>query len=146
MTVTGQQGDKPFRQELDVASAPKSIDNKALRILWASNKIADLSDYVQVEGNADMVAMITNLGLTYNLLTKYTSFIAVDTIVRAFEPGTTAKQPLPLPAGVANSAIAGGVPSVPEPETWALLTVALLTILASLRVLRPQAVGLGRKE
>ncbi len=136
--VTGQQGDKPFRQELELSAAPKSIDNKALRILWARNKIAELSDYVQVEGNSETVALITNLGLTYNLLTKYTSFIAVDTIVRAFEPGTKAKQPLPLPAGVANSAIGGGVPSVPEPETWALLLVALFSIGISAKLLHPR--------
>lgn len=128
ITVTGQQGNLPFKQSIDVASVKASEENRVLRYLWARDLIAQLSDYVQLENKSETVQQITNLGLTYNLLTRYTSFIAVDHVVRTQEQGTTAKQPLPLPQGVSNLAVGGEVPTVPEPETWMLLTLASLVI------------------
>jgi Ca-activated chloride channel family protein len=67
---------------------------------------------------------ITELGLKYRLLTDYTSFIAVDKIVR--NPGganTTVDQPQPLPAGVSELAL-GEVPSTPEPEFLSMTLLA----------------------
>jgi Ca-activated chloride channel family protein len=54
------------------------------------------------------VKEITSLGLTYNLLTAYTSFVAIDDRVRT-EGGETVtiKQPLPLPQGVSDYAVGG---------------------------------------
>jgi Ca-activated chloride channel family protein len=62
--------------------------------------------------------------LAHNLLTDYTSFIAVDQVVR--NPGgsaTPVEQPLPLPQGVSNLAV-GQVPSTPEPEFALLAALA----------------------
>ncbi len=67
---------------------------------------------------------ITTLGLTHNLLTDFTSFIAVDHVVR--NPGGNAPmvdQPLPLPQGVSNLAV-GQAPSTPEPEFALLAALA----------------------
>ncbi|MDP6909813.1 MAG: hypothetical protein QF371_09910, partial [Flavobacteriales bacterium] len=49
---------------------------------------------------------VTELGLKYNLLTQYTSFVAIDSEARN-ENGipTTVVQPLPLPDGVSNLAV-----------------------------------------
>lgn len=133
IVITGMQGNLPFRQVIDLANVKPSGENQALRYLWARSKIAELSDYAQVSNKSELVAQITNLGLTYNLLTKYTSFIAVDKVVRATEPGTTAKQPLPLPQGVSDNAVGETVPTVPEPETWALLTLCVILLGMTLR-------------
>lgn len=67
-----------------------------------------LADYNQLNRQDERVKEITNLGLTYNLLTAYTSFVAVDTRVR-LEDGQaiTVKQPLPLPLGVSDYAVGG---------------------------------------
>ena len=46
---------------------------------------------------------ITALGLHYSLLTQYTSFIAVDDVVRTTEAAAPVNQPLPLPQGVSNA-------------------------------------------
>ncbi len=46
-----------------------------------------------------------NLGLKYHLMTQYTSFVAVDTIVRDTGELVTVKQPLPLPEGVSDYAV-----------------------------------------
>ena len=80
------------------------------------------------------------------MLTQYTSFIAVDHVVRTSEAAATVDQPLPLPQGVSNSAIGGengavnsvvagaAVPSTPEPAAWlSLLVVVGLVGVAVLR-------------
>jgi hypothetical protein len=52
------------------------------------------------------VKEVTNLGLIYNLLTAYTSFVAIDTQIRLKDGQTvTVKQPLPLPQGVSDYAV-----------------------------------------
>ena len=62
-----------------------------------------LSDYNLLRQNDNRIAEVTNLGLTYNLLTAYTSFIAVDSEVRNKDgKTTTVNQPLPLPEGVSD--------------------------------------------
>jgi Ca-activated chloride channel family protein len=53
---------------------------------------------------------VTQLGLTYNLLTAYTSFVAIDTEVRLIDgQAVTVKQPLPLPEGVSDYAVGRGM-------------------------------------
>jgi Ca-activated chloride channel family protein len=50
------------------------------------------------------------LGLKYNLMTEFTSFVAVDTVVRADgAKSRTVRQPLPLPQGVSDMAVGGSV-------------------------------------
>lgn len=103
--IVGQN--KTFTRTIDVSEYITADRNRALKYLWARHKIALLSDYNQVNPNDERVKEITNLGLTYSLLTEYTSFIAADTQIRT-EGGqtTTVQQPLPLPHGVSNNAVA----------------------------------------
>jgi Ca-activated chloride channel family protein len=42
---------------------------------------------------------------------------------------TQVKQPLPLPKGVSNLAVGGSVPTVPEPEEYALMAVVMMMLL-----------------
>ena len=126
LSITGLTGEGAFKQSFDLATVQSSDDNAALRYLWARSRIARLADYQRVDNSPDRVNEITQLGLKYNLLTAYTSFIAVDQRVRNANPAdaNTVKQPLPMPAGVSNLAVGGQVPTTPEPETWLLLSVA----------------------
>ena len=75
--------------------------------------------------------------LQYSLLTQYTSFLAVDQVVRNTAPAdsTTVNQPSPLPQGVENTALGVEVPSTPEPATWGaiLVTLSVLAMLATRR-------------
>jgi len=101
----------------------------ALRHLWARSRIQQLSDQEALEGGSGQRDAITALGLRYSLLTQYTSFVAVDEIVRAREAAVPVAQPLPLPQGVSDAAVGGelgaAVPSTPEPAAWlSLLVVA----------------------
>ena len=103
-------------------------DASALRHLWARSRIQQLSDQEALEGGSGQRDAITALGLHYSLLTQYTSFIAIDQIVRTSEAAETVNQPLPLPQGVSNLAVGevgAAVPSTPEPAAWLSLLVVL---------------------
>ncbi|MDO5625583.1 MAG: VIT domain-containing protein [Pseudomonadota bacterium] len=131
LIVQGQAAQGPYTQTvpIDVAGAP---DTRALRQLWARHRIAALSDQEALTGGSAQQAAITRLGLAHELLTQYTSFIAVDRVVRnAGGTAATAHQPSPLPEGVGNRAVAdasalgAAISSTPEPETWAAMLVVL---------------------
>jgi Ca-activated chloride channel family protein len=135
ITVRGQSGAGEYVQRFPIAASRPLEGTSALAYLWARSRIATLSDYAQLDRSDERVKAVTNLGMTYNLLTAYTSFVAVDDIVR--NPGgnaQTVKQPLPLPAGVENSAVGTAIHTTPEPGTWALLTV--LVIVFGARIYR----------
>jgi Ca-activated chloride channel family protein len=106
ITLNGISGNGPYREVIDVGAVKPMESNSALRYLWARHRIALLSDYNKLRSNDKRVKEVTDLGLTYNLLTAYTSFVAVDTEVRN-QSGqvSTVKQPLPLPQGVSDYAV-----------------------------------------
>ena len=104
--VRGLSADGPFEQELDVSATRPSNTNAALRYLWARHRIALLADYNRLQPQDERVREVTNLGLSYNLLTAYTSFVAVDSQRRLKDgKAVTVKQPLPLPEGVSDYAV-----------------------------------------
>jgi len=134
--LEGIAGEGTYERTLDVAAAKPASENAALRYLWARKRIALLGDYKRLEGDGAVRAEITRLGLNYNLLTAYTSFVAVDTTPRRVDPDlTTVKQALPLPKGVSDLAVGGTqISTTPEPSTWVLLIVAgLLFAVVTLR-------------
>ena len=70
--------------------------NIALKYLWARKKIQLLDDYSNVKFSDSLKNKITKLALKYNILTKYTSFVAVDNVKRTDgKAQTTVNQPLP---------------------------------------------------
>lgn len=124
INISGYQGDAVYQKSIDVNSSMVASDNQALRYLWARHRIAELGDYMKVQASSERKAEITTLGLTYNLLTAYTSFIAIDEeIVNPKAKSKTVKQALPLPQHVSNLAIGGKIASSPEPEMMALLLI-----------------------
>ena len=140
LVVEGQGASGPYRQELPVdVQAAAGQDEPALRFLWARHRIASLSDQEALTGGDAQKAAITRLGLDYSLLTQYTSFIAVDQVVRnPGGQGATSNQPSPMPEGVTDravgdaSALGAAVASTPEPETWAAMLVVLAVLGAQL--------------
>lgn len=114
-------------------------DARALRQLWARQRIAQLSDDEALRGGNPQREAITSLGLQYSLLTNYTSFVAVDPVVRAADAASTrVDQPLVLPQGVSNLAVGAAVPSTPEPAAWIACLVALGLVGAGLAWQRRQ--------
>ncbi|MGD9040737.1 MAG: VIT domain-containing protein [Desulfobacteraceae bacterium] len=108
--VRGSSGKGAYIKKIPVAKAKPLKTNSALRYLWARHRIALLSDYNRLRPQDERVKEVTTLGLTYNLLTAYTSFVAIDAQVRLVDGRpVTVKQPLPLPQGVSDLAVGNGM-------------------------------------
>jgi len=125
--LTGKSGQGVFTSRVDVASSQPDQANGALRYLWARSRIAELSDYGAFQVDDENVKAITALGLKYNLLTRYTSFIAVREVVT--NPTGAAQdinQAVPLPLRVSNMAVGGGLAKGSEPELILLIAGALM--------------------
>jgi Ca-activated chloride channel family protein len=121
--ITGTTGGGPYHASVPVLPANLDARHAALRHLWARTRIAELSDFGPSTPADERVEEITSLGLTYGLLTRYTSFIAVHEVVRNTSGADDIDQPLPLPAGVSDLAV--GVTAGPEPGIALLCAVAL---------------------
>ncbi|MDZ7652946.1 MAG: VIT domain-containing protein [Burkholderiaceae bacterium] len=127
--IEGLAAGGAVRLPIDVAQAVQAgalqgTPSDGLKYLWARSRIAQLGDYTKLGADDALVREITALGLKYNLLTDYTSFIAIDKVVRA--PGGNAQgvdQPSPLPDGVSELAVASA-PATPEPEFALLAALA----------------------
>lgn len=139
VTISGISGKETWRQSFDLDKIKADKANEGLRYLWARERLAQISDYA---GDSDREAIVS-LGLKYNLLTAHTSFVAVDDIIRNTSgDAKNIKQPLPLPQGVSELAVASpesaatssggsyisffGASSTPEPEFWLMLAFAAL--------------------
>lgn len=104
--LTGSSGKGSYKKNIFVHSVSPDDKNSAIKYLWARQKIRMLDDFMKVSHNQEHKKDITNLGLKYNLLTAYTSFIAIDSEIRNNTGQvSTVQQPLPLPQGVSNAAI-----------------------------------------
>jgi Ca-activated chloride channel family protein len=103
--VRGSTADGLFEEEIKVRKGTLSEDNSALRLLWARHRIMMLDDLNNLRHDDERVEVVTELGLEYSLMTKYTSFVAVDKIKRSDGKVITVKQSLPLPQGVSDYAV-----------------------------------------
>ena len=110
ITLHGMTSGGPYVNKIDIRKEKPLKSNSALQYLWARHRITLLSDYNSLRQDADRIKEVTQLGLTYNLLTAYTSFVAIDTEVRLVNgQAVTVKQPLPLPEGVSDYAVGRGM-------------------------------------
>jgi Ca-activated chloride channel homolog len=108
VALSGTSGKQIYSATLDVSAIASRDESSALQYLWARTRIGQLADYNNLARNDERVGEITELALNYNLLTAYTSFVAIDSEVRAQGgDSTTVKQPLPLPEGVSDLALGG---------------------------------------
>jgi Ca-activated chloride channel family protein len=137
LVVEGRSAEGAWRGEAS-AEGRDDRNTSALRTLWARQRIAMLSDQEALEGGNAQKEAITALGLQYGLLTQYTSFIAVDQVVRNPNPAlaTTVQQPSAMPAGVSNLAIGAEVPSTPEAEGWLALAITLGIVVVAVVAVR----------
>ncbi|MGD8846962.1 MAG: VIT and VWA domain-containing protein [Desulfobacteraceae bacterium] len=128
VAMTGYTGGGAYEQKFSISPhLVSSGSTRALPFLWARTRLARLSDFSPHENDDEaMRAEVTRLGLDYNLLTRYTSFVAVHEKVRnTAAPAQEVDQPLAMPHGVSNLAVGGR--NVPEPG----LTVMVLMVSAA---------------
>ena len=118
ITVSGKTATGNYRKVLSASKFKASPQNQALRYLWARDKIARLADYIKYEhGKSKKKEQVTTLGLTYNLLTAYTSFVAIDSEIRTDGTFASVKQPLPLPQGVSDLAVGASINAISSPAS-----------------------------
>jgi Ca-activated chloride channel family protein len=104
-------GATPFSQVLPVRARDARHGLEALRWLWARSWVATLEDERAMGGGQPVEDAITDLGLRHSLLTPFTSFVAVDSEIANRSGQTTpVRQPLPMPEGVSNLAVAANQP------------------------------------
>ena len=123
--ISGLTATGAFHRSIDISTnRTPEAKTQALATLWARSRIATLGDYQKLVHDSAAVKEITALGLQYGLLTDYTSFIAVDQVVRnPTGVQRSVDQPQPLPEGVSELAV-GEVPSTPEPEFLSMAAAA----------------------
>lgn len=128
ITVTGKAGEEEYVQEIPVGNVTVDMESEAIRYLWARTHLDRITGYGSIRNDESVKDEITQLGLEYNMITPYTSFVAVSEIIRNTEgESTDVDQALPLPQRVSGLAVGGGYRAYSEPGTLLMiLPIALL--------------------
>ena len=100
--VTGKIAGIPHEQAIAINLDQPDLQHKALAAVWARSEIATLYDAMTVvDDRQELVDAITELALSYGLMSEFTAFLAVDSAYRTKgESGTTVDVPVPVPKGV----------------------------------------------
>ncbi|HEV8320539.1 MAG TPA: VIT domain-containing protein [Myxococcota bacterium] len=108
VTVKGKLGRKPYarRVAVDLAGA---AGTPVLGTLWARRKITDLVAADTYEGEGKHKVEIVALGIKFKMVTRFTSLVAVERMLRADVdlPLTTVLIPGELPEGTSYEGIFG---------------------------------------
>jgi Ca-activated chloride channel family protein len=113
ITLHGVTGAGPVQNKIEVPWPAQPPSHPAVASLWARAKIADLmmQDFAGLQAGsfpADLKQQITELGLTYRLMTQFTSFVAVEemTVTVGGQP-TKIEVPVEMPDGVSYEGVFG---------------------------------------
>lgn len=115
--LRGKLAGQPYVREIAV-NLPESDDaNPALATLWARTRVDELStarlNPPSETAGAEIDAAITSIGLEFGLMTKFTSFVAVeDRLANPNGSPTTVAVPSVLPEGMDPSNATAGMPKV----------------------------------
>jgi len=106
IVVSGKMGGKPWSRAIDVVFPVRNDEDNAITSLWARHKIDDISRAGYVSAlSGDQVNtvkdQVTKVALAYNLMSAYTSFVAVEKrVVNVGGKSRTVAVPLDAPDGV----------------------------------------------
>ena len=109
--LKGKMAGQDFVREIPVELPERENDNDALGTLWARYKIEELIAE-EIANTGDQSAQdqrreeLTQLGLTFRLMTHYTSFIAIDDVIFT---GTEDPRRVDVPTEPVPGAMASGV-------------------------------------
>ncbi len=119
ITLRGNTGAGPFDRAIEIRPeqfSPRdafAADNPTLPSLWARAKVADLmnQDLAALQQGTfpePLKSQITNLGVEFNLMTQFTSFVAVEemTVTVGGEP-VRIEVPVEMPSGVSYEGVFG---------------------------------------
>ena len=110
VTLRGRIDGVSYAEEITVSLPDWNPDNGSLASVWAREKIK----YLMLERlggrKASIEEDVTNLALEYNLMSQYTSFVAVDEVIPEGSDTTlprTIAIPVPMPEGVSFTGVFG---------------------------------------
>jgi Ca-activated chloride channel homolog len=113
IVLRGRTTAGPLAQQVRVRSPAEPVQHPALAALWARAKVKERlqQDYAALHHGSFPEAVqreITALGIEYQLVTQFTSFVAIEelTVTVAGEPITIAV-PVDIPAGVSYEGVFG---------------------------------------
>ena len=107
ITVRGTRAGRPIAFTVPVA-LPAAADRPAVATVWARARIAELSRKLVRAPDASIERAIVDLALAHRLLTRFTSFVAVDASrTTRGGPARTVAVPVEVPDGV-ETALGGG--------------------------------------
>jgi len=112
--LRGRVAGRPFQRELRVVLPDLEPAHDVLATLWARARVDDLmsQDYSGIQRGRPLAHIkdaITKTGLDFNLMTQYTSFVAVEErVVTEDGQPRTIRVPVEMPDGVSYDGIFGG--------------------------------------
>jgi Ca-activated chloride channel family protein len=145
--VHGKVNGRPATLPLQVSLPETSNDGEAIALVWARSKIKHLMDEFLMPESRRLSGMhddhlkqtITDIGLDFSLVTKWTAFVAVTERIYNSAPETTKQTQVPLPMvkGVTKKAY-GNISSsshtqafhgnsAPEPNVY--ISMVLLSLM-----------------
>jgi Ca-activated chloride channel family protein len=99
--VRGRAGAQVVEASFEVNPVASAYAGKALPSIWARMRIAELADRATWDPNVELGNEVRTLALQYNLMSAFTSFVAVDSLTRtAGAYGTTVPVPVPVADGM----------------------------------------------
>ena len=135
LKITGTIAGGTYEQILDV-NFQQIGGNSAVAQLWGRSRIKDLMNQMYGRESSEGIEAVTNTALDYNLLSKYTAFVAVDElpISANIEPEELSaelnnilnKQPINNPYSTTSS---NNSQSVPEPSEIIGNLLALILVV-----------------
>lgn len=133
ITVRGQMGQRDYHQTVQVSLPENQPEHAALASVWARKKIHELMNEMVKQGQTDeLVKTATQTGLDFQLMTQWTSFVAVEEkVVNRDGKPETVVQPVELPEGVDYKGVFGEVAQ--EPQLLKMDTGATRGVLGLLR-------------
>jgi Ca-activated chloride channel family protein len=106
--VSGNVGGKRITMKIDV-DLDATVKRESLPLIWARSEIQHIADSLAREADDSLESRGLNLALNYNLVSDWTSFVAVDASEVVEEPGDrTETVPVPVPDGVKYDTTVGG--------------------------------------
>jgi Ca-activated chloride channel family protein len=114
IVIHGKRAGEDFTREIPVHLNSATNDSGILPAFWARRKIDDLmsQDWAGLETgkiNPDVQKEITQLGLSYKLMTQFTSFVAVEQrVVTTNGKPQRVEIPVEMPEGVSYEGVFGG--------------------------------------
>lgn len=113
ITISGNVGEDNWIESLNVHLPYHEDENNAIATIWAREKIHQLERYLldaqDSESEQTLIEQITETALQYQILSDYTSFVAISEEIRTDSHGNsmTVEVPVNMPEGMSYSGVFG---------------------------------------